>query len=333
MGKENNVLNSYLRDSARFADLFNGVCFGGERVIRPEELSEASEKYDVHVAENGDNGERTEKEERIRDIKKKYDNGIILRILAVENQNHVDYTAGVRNMQYDVMEYTEQLGRLKAEHRLRKDYGIASERLSGILRTDRLHPAYTIWLYHGEEKWDGPRALSDMMDFGTKPDEMGVLFNDYGMNLICLNEIEDYNLFQTEIGQLFEIMKYRRDKKGLENLLMNNEKYRHLDADTMEAVSVMLHRPGIWKNRNRYMNKNENEQEEYDMCQALQEICDERESIGFNKGIEEGIGKGIKALILTCKSLNCTKYDTEQKLKQMFELGDDEAIKKTDLYW
>lgn len=293
MGKENNVLNSYLGDPSRFADLFNGVCFNGEEVIRPEELTEASEKYDVHIAENAA-GERTEKEERIRDIKKSYDNGIILRILAVENQSHIDYAAGVRNMQYDTMEYTEQIRKLKAEHRSKDDYGTADERLSGILKSDRLHPAYTIWLYHGEEKWDGPRALSDMMDFGTKPDEMGALFNDYGMNLICINEMEDYSLFNTEVGQLFEIMKYRRDKKGLEGLLRDNEKYKHLDADTVEAMSVMLHRPEIWKNRDRYMNRNENEREEYDMCQALQEICEERESIGFNRGMEKGIEKGIK---------------------------------------
>ena len=117
------------------------------------------------------------------------------------------------------------------------------------------------------------------------PDEMGALFNDYGMNLICLNEMEDYSLFHTEIGQLFEIMKYRRDKEGLKNLLKDNEKYKHLDADTVEAMSVMLHRPEIWKNRDRYMSRNEDEQEEYDMCQALQEICEERESIGFNRGM------------------------------------------------
>jgi len=299
MGKENNVLNSYLSEPSRFADLFNCVCFKGAEVINEKDLSDASEKYSVHLVEKSSDGERTEKKECIRDIKKKYDNGIILRILAVENQNYIDYTAGVRNMQYDTMEYTEQVRRLRAEHRSKGSYGTHDERLSGILRTDRLHPAYTIWIYHGEERWDGPRTLRDMMDFGRKPDEMGVLFNDYGINLVCLNEMEDYSLFRTEIGQLFEMMKYRRDKKGLENLLRDNEKYKHLDADTVEVRSVMLHRPGIWKNRDRYMKKNENEQEEYNMCQALQEICDESESVGFNNGIEKATINSIKAIMET----------------------------------
>ena len=34
------VLKSYWRDNERFADLFNAVLFGGERVIQPDELED-----------------------------------------------------------------------------------------------------------------------------------------------------------------------------------------------------------------------------------------------------------------------------------------------------
>ncbi|MCD7835804.1 MAG: hypothetical protein LUG83_04000 [Lachnospiraceae bacterium] len=338
MGKENNVMNSYLREPSRFADLFNGVCFNGVQVISPDGLTDASEKYEAYTEGNSQDGGRTQRQERIRDIKKKYDNGIILRILAVENQNYVDYTAGVRNLQYDAFEYAEQVGRLKARHREKGDISTADERLSGIAKTDRLHPAYTIWLYHGEKEWDGPRALRDMMDFGARADEMSELFNDYGMNLVCLNEIKDYGVFRTEIGQLFEVMKYRSDKKGLETLLKDNERYRHLEADTVEAVSVMLHRPGIWRHRERYMSMGEEEREEYDVCQALQEICDEKYNDGMQQGIEQGmrqgIEQGIKALILTCKKFNQTREATEQQLRLMYEFKSEEEVsEKINLYW
>ena len=43
MGEVNDVLMDYLRDNTRFADLFNGTLFGGESVIRAEELFEGSE--------------------------------------------------------------------------------------------------------------------------------------------------------------------------------------------------------------------------------------------------------------------------------------------------
>ena len=73
-------------------------------------------------------------------------------------------------------------------------------------------------------------------------------------------------------------------------------------------MSEVLHRPRIWKDRDKYMNKNENEREEYDMCQALQEICDERESIGFSKGMKEGIEKSVIDSIKTImETMNLTE--------------------------
>ena len=45
MGKLNTVMKNYLSDDSHFADLFNGVCFGGRQQIKAEKLSEASEQY------------------------------------------------------------------------------------------------------------------------------------------------------------------------------------------------------------------------------------------------------------------------------------------------
>jgi len=163
MGKENNIMNSYLSDPTRFADFFNAVCFGGVSLINPEGLKEDFEKYEISLAENVNTGDRTGKEEHIRDIKKVYNDESVLRVLAMENQSYVDYTAGVRNMQYDVMEYAAQIKKLRAGHKGKSVSAFkeisSGELLSGMLKEDRLHPAYTLWFYHGEEVWDGPRSL------------------------------------------------------------------------------------------------------------------------------------------------------------------------------
>ena len=45
MGRINNVLMAYLEDNERFADLFNGCCFNGERVIEADKLTEGSGLY------------------------------------------------------------------------------------------------------------------------------------------------------------------------------------------------------------------------------------------------------------------------------------------------
>ena len=38
MGKKDDMLDDFLGDNARFADLYNGVCFDGQEIIRPEDL-------------------------------------------------------------------------------------------------------------------------------------------------------------------------------------------------------------------------------------------------------------------------------------------------------
>ena len=119
MGKVDTVMKNYLQDKARFADLFNGVFFGGRQVILPQELSEASESYvgrrevpylPVRAKGIEPSGEKTKSEQlkeiptqqsqrqskpevsgeyfgRGRDIKMRLRQGTTLRILALENQN------------------------------------------------------------------------------------------------------------------------------------------------------------------------------------------------------------------------------------------------------
>ena len=38
MGKADIAVKNWLSDNERFADLFNGMIFGGRQVVRPEEL-------------------------------------------------------------------------------------------------------------------------------------------------------------------------------------------------------------------------------------------------------------------------------------------------------
>ena len=53
--------------------------------------------------------------------------------------------------------------------------------------TDRLHiRVQTICLYSGTETWDGPRTLSDMMEFGAETDPLKEYFSDYPANLFCV---------------------------------------------------------------------------------------------------------------------------------------------------
>lgn len=67
-----------------------------------------------------------------------------------------------------------------------------------------------------------------------------------------------------------------------------------------------------------------------DMCN-LSDVIEER---GIEKGIEKGLEKGIEALVITCKSLHCTKEDTAKRLYMLHHFENDEtAMEKVNLYW
>ena len=300
MGKISNAINHYLSDNRRFADFFNGIFFQGETVVRAEDLSEVSQVYYGMAQEperTGQSKKTKGRKERTRDICKKLKSGGTLRILAVENQEKIDYTMPYRCMEYDVMEYGKQIDILRKRNRQGKHPNNITEKIGGVKKEDRLAPVYTICLYHGVETWDGPRTLGDMMDFGDEEDGFRKFFKDYPMQLYCLNEEKDLRMFHTEVGLLFQTLQYRKDRAGLKKLMERDERYQHIDAETLETISVMLEKPSIWKNREKYMGKNEEDEEEYNMCQALEEWAEEERSIGRKEGQQAGFMEGRRIIV------------------------------------
>ena len=144
MGKVNNVLNRYFRNKDRFADLFNGIYFGGASIIRSGQLTDASEVYTDTEAENPETGEKGEFLERIRDIKMRLGSGEVLMLLGIEPQDYVDYTMRFRGVQYDTVEYGRQLKDLRQKNDAEGKYQSKSEKLCKIKKTDRISPVYTL---------------------------------------------------------------------------------------------------------------------------------------------------------------------------------------------
>ena len=204
MGLENDAMLSYLEDNARFADLFNQLCFHGEQVVNAEELEEGSETY------HGGGGSGS----RARDLKKRLRSGKELKILAMESQSEVNYIMPWRVMDYDCREYDRQ-----------------------IRAVQRANDA-------AEKAGDGPRSLKDMMDFGEDLPEGERLkweeqFADYQLRLICVNELTDCSGLRTSLRYLFALLPYRKDKEKLRKLL-ENPAYGKMDEDTAWTISVLL---------------------------------------------------------------------------------------------
>ncbi len=243
MGLQNETMLSYLDDNQRFADLFNQLYFKGKQIVDADGLEEASETY------RGKPGEKDSG--RIRDIKKRLKSGRELKVLAVESQSEISYIMPWRVMDYDCREYGRQIREAQRANEAldkagEKVYADAGERLCKVRKEERFAPVYTLCLYHGEEAWDGPRSLKDMMDFGDEEPEEGdrqtweECFADYPLRLVSACEPMDCSGFRTSLRDLFEILPYRRDKERLKELLERNPAYRRMYEETSWTFGVLI---------------------------------------------------------------------------------------------
>lgn len=292
MGKYNTCMKEFLQNKDRFADLFNGCCFQGRQIIRAEDLREASENY-VLTDKRLPGKTRQKDTEIIRDVKMVLGSGMVLQVLAVENQSYVDYAMPVRCMGYDAAEYRRQLKERKQERRLLinsenrpKNPAVSmDETLSGILSSDRLHPVYTLCLYSGTEPWDGPRKLSDMMAFDPQNKNLQSLFEEYHLHLFCINEQHVFDAFRSALKPLFQAINCRNNKKKMIEL-MKDETYSHLNEDTWDAIAIMTDNAAMLQKKDLY--KTENQKEEFNMCQALRELMQDERNEGRIEGRNEG---------------------------------------------
>lgn len=312
MGKENDLMLDYLRDNERFADLFNGSLFEGKQVVKACDLEEAGENYTEYKRESNamtDGGhcfesrnqepknqvrQKHEKKRtvpRTRDLKKRLGNGAELRILAVEGQSYVDYAMPWRCMNYDALEYGRQVKAIQRKNKKAGRYADKNERLSGFSRSDRIPPVYTVCLYHGVDPWDGPRSLRDMVSpvKGEQTDELENFFADYPMNLICVNELEDFSGFTTGLKELFALMACRKDKRKMNEFLQTHEEYKRLDEETAEVISGIMGVENFMKNKDQYQ-----EEGKYNMCQAIREMWEDGLNEGISRGLSQGLSQGLE---------------------------------------
>ena len=152
------VMKEFWRVNERFADLFNGVLFQGEAVIRSDRLCELD--TDMSGTIRWKDGESTLN--RVRDIVKKEYDGVEFNILGVEIQDKVHYAMPLRTMIYDGLGYLKEYNDIKRKNKDKQGMS-QNEFLSGMKKSDKLHPIFTIVLYYSEEPWDGPCSIKDMI--------------------------------------------------------------------------------------------------------------------------------------------------------------------------
>ena len=148
---EKDVTEKLLEDhNDVFADIVNGLLFGGEQVVKPAELSESLTRSMYKTAK----GKLHEQE---RDVVKRWERtGVNISIIGLENQSKVDRKMPLRVLGYDGAAYRSQY----------------KEKMPA--------PVVTLVLYFGEDRWKKPRSLKEILKI---PSELEPFVNDYKLNI------------------------------------------------------------------------------------------------------------------------------------------------------
>lgn len=234
MGKADEYQYDYLDNNDRFADQVNGALFKGRQVVKPDEL----EPVDAQAVYLGKEAGRRENYKAIVDKTRMW-KGKLIHILAVENQVYVDYRMILRNMLSESLSYYKQWRQKKAKHDKKHDFPVGTDEfLSGMTQGEKFIPVITLVVYCGtEHPWDGARCLYDLLDID---DEMRDYVTNYRLNLYDCHEHDTFEEYHTGLRQLFETVRYGKDKKQLEKVMEENrEAYSNIDSETRELLEVV----------------------------------------------------------------------------------------------
>ena len=261
------ALKDFLSDNEVFADLINAILFDGKCVVQADELENVDTSNGISVQDGKTVGNIV----RYRDVVHKAAIGAEFIIFGVENQAKIHYSMPVRNMLYDALNYTEQCRDITVRQKSYRGWTV-DEFLSGIPKGTKIVPCFTIVIYYGEDAWDGPRCLHDMLNLN---ESIRSYIPDYPMNLLEARDgAARYHFSNPELRSFFNMIADVYGKKSSRTVY---------PAHIVKLVGIVSGSKELYAMAEKG--------EEIEMCRALDEIKEE----GRQKGLSEGVAKG-KAL-------------------------------------
>lgn len=315
--KSDTILKNFWKDNERFADLFNAYLFQGKKVIRSEDLTEVDTDISSLIKLNG----HVETIQKIIDVVKRSANGVDYVILGIENQSKIHYAMPLRHMVGDAFNYLKEFNEIAAKNIKQKKYSSSDEFLSKFKRTDRLHPVVTLCIYYGEDEWDGPRSLIDMLNI---PEELNAIISDYKFNLLEIRKSEHLKFCNTDVDTVFNIIRFIYNKEYDKM----NEIYKEQTISPELAIVI-----GAITETQKMIDdalRLEKEGGTMNMCKALEELEEKGRLEGRKEGREEG---KVEGAIAVYKKMNISKQDTLKNIVDDFAIEYKDAEEYIEKYW
>ncbi len=323
--KPDTILKNFWRDNHHFADLFNAALFNGEQVLNPDDLSEADTDVSSILKFNG----HAETVQKVLDVVKKTAYGIDFVIWGLENQEKIHYAMSLRHMVGDAFSYLKEYQEIAAKNQKDKNFASSDEFLSNMKKTDRLHPMISLCVYYGENPWDGPLCLMDMLEV---PEKIKPLVSDYKMNLIELRTSGFLQFHDQDVNTVFDISRWIYER--------NYDKINTVYRERQIASELGMVIGAITQSQKLIDHALESERKggQVNMCSALEELEKKAEQKGEQRGIKKGEQRGLQegmiaGTIKTCKKFNLNQEETIKNVMEEFSLSKEEAEKYTKMYW
>ena len=194
-----------------FADIYNSLCFNGENIIKPDDLSNASVTT-AFISNDVTRG-------LISDVSKIYKNSnLTLALLNIENQSTEDSDMPFRIIGYEGAKYNSQL-------------------ISGS--NERYAVATLVLNFNTKKRWSTPKSIKESLK-NKYPIELDEYINDYKVNVIdvAFMDKEDIEKLNSDFKAVAKYYYLKRNNiEDFEELGDCNLKYPVQTFATMKALT------------------------------------------------------------------------------------------------
>lgn len=171
----------------------------------------------------------------------------------------------------------------------------------------------------------GMPVRSMLYDAISYTEQIRELQKAHRVNIINPAEIEDLSSLEESLQMVFGMLKYRKDLQELKTYVEKNREYfSDIDEESYRAAKMMLGAESYWKDI-----KSKKENGGMDMCKALEDLRQE----GIDIGVEHGVEIGVTHFIEAFQEMGMSYEDTVRKLREKFDLTEENAEQKMKECW
>ena len=187
-------------------------------------------------------------------------------------------------------------------------------------KTDRLHSVLTICVYYGEDPWDGPRSLIDMLDI---PDAFKPFISDYKFNLIELRKSDHLKFHNDDVDTIFNISRFIYDRKY--DKITDIYKRKNISSELAMVIGCITESQKLINDAVKSQEKGGT----VNMCKALEELEEKGRMEGRLEGRLEGRSQGESCGFI---KLILKKVNKQKSFDQIVEELDLDADFAKPLY-